>query len=390
LGFRFPVYDTVIMGDLHGRPDVLLQALNDLGLVGEDGRWSGGRRRFIQAGDVCDRGPEGLVLMDLLMRLQEEVQAAGGEVVCLLGNHDLYPVQAAGGIHQARSNWHCNGGGAAFNEWLGRMGRSDAGAEVAYPEAPYAEEFYGEFAADRPYGQWLRAHAIACRAGEYVVVHGGWPPGGPESVEAANAAWAGAPVDTKALAAALAPGGSLAEAYELLWARYQPAADVEAACLRLGCRGLIVGHTPVSGITSSCGGRLIQIDTGMYRTGVWTALALDEAGRPWALVQGQEPVLLEGDGVVPLPPAVSEGSSEAAAPPLYGPGSVVRMYRSADGAWRQYLAVEQVVQDRGYAWYVGIWHTLERGEWQTRAGRYPASKVDELGRAAEAGEVPGA
>jgi hypothetical protein len=40
-------------------------------------------------GDLVDRGPDGVGAIELVMRLQIEAQAAGGQVACVAGNHDL-------------------------------------------------------------------------------------------------------------------------------------------------------------------------------------------------------------------------------------------------------------------------------------------------------------
>ncbi len=40
-------------------------------------------------GDLCDRGPDGIGVIDLVMRLQTEARAVGGRVESLLGNHDV-------------------------------------------------------------------------------------------------------------------------------------------------------------------------------------------------------------------------------------------------------------------------------------------------------------
>lgn len=40
-------------------------------------------------GDFVDRGPDGIAVIDLVMRLQREAEAAGGAVHALLGNHEV-------------------------------------------------------------------------------------------------------------------------------------------------------------------------------------------------------------------------------------------------------------------------------------------------------------
>ncbi len=78
----------VAVGDVHGSFDGLTAILQETWLIDENLHWSGGRATLVQVGDLLDRGVRLPEVMDLMMRLQSEAAAAGGEVVCLLGNHE--------------------------------------------------------------------------------------------------------------------------------------------------------------------------------------------------------------------------------------------------------------------------------------------------------------
>ena len=43
----------------------------------------------MQTGDYLDRGTDIRQVLDLLMRLEREAKSAGGQVIALLGNHEL-------------------------------------------------------------------------------------------------------------------------------------------------------------------------------------------------------------------------------------------------------------------------------------------------------------
>jgi hypothetical protein len=78
----------VAIGDIHGAYDALVSILQRAGLVDEDLHWIGGGTTLVQTGDIFDRGVEVRKVLDLMMRLEQEAAAAGGEVVVLLGNHE--------------------------------------------------------------------------------------------------------------------------------------------------------------------------------------------------------------------------------------------------------------------------------------------------------------
>ena len=50
--------------------------------------WAAGRAHVVSLGDLLDRGADSRKVMDLLMRLQGEAAAAGGQLHVVLGNHE--------------------------------------------------------------------------------------------------------------------------------------------------------------------------------------------------------------------------------------------------------------------------------------------------------------
>jgi hypothetical protein len=84
---------TLVVGDVHGDRDGLVEVLAHAGLLDERRRWSGGDARLVQLGDCIDRGPQSDEVLDLVRRLQDEAPATGGEVVRLVGNHEMEPMR---------------------------------------------------------------------------------------------------------------------------------------------------------------------------------------------------------------------------------------------------------------------------------------------------------
>lgn len=78
-----------VVGDIHGCLQTLIRLLQREGFLGEALEWTGGQAQLWFLGDYTDRGPNGIGVIELLMRLEREAAAAGGAVHALLGNHDL-------------------------------------------------------------------------------------------------------------------------------------------------------------------------------------------------------------------------------------------------------------------------------------------------------------
>lgn len=109
-----------VVGDVHGYLDELLAALQEQGLIDAEGDWSAGNARLWFLGDFTDRGPDGIGVIDLVMRLSAQAAAAGGYCKALMGNHELLllgakrfgdtPVNSGAGTATFQAAWLLNGG----------------------------------------------------------------------------------------------------------------------------------------------------------------------------------------------------------------------------------------------------------------------------------------
>ena len=107
-----------VMGDIHGHPERLIELLRNAGLIGAHHAWTGADSALWLLGDLTDRGPDGIGVIETVRRLQGEAAAAGGAVNVLLGNHDILlvaasPFCAAAGPRATpvfQSDWLYNGG----------------------------------------------------------------------------------------------------------------------------------------------------------------------------------------------------------------------------------------------------------------------------------------
>lgn len=82
----------VIVGDVHGQFEPFVKILRHAGLIDGRNNWCGGHNRLVQMGDIFDRGPFSRKVDDLLDSIQKQAQEAQGEVVRLVGNHELEPL----------------------------------------------------------------------------------------------------------------------------------------------------------------------------------------------------------------------------------------------------------------------------------------------------------
>jgi hypothetical protein len=196
----------VAVGEVQGAYESLVRTLQASDLIDEELRWSGGDAILVQTGDFLDDGTRVLEVMDLLMRLQDEAEAAGGQVIVLLGNHEALNIlcirrsvnyetyqtfagadsevrQAA--AYEAERRWH--------DARAGQLGAEPAAAGeqnrenwlVVHP--PGYVEYVEAMSPSGRYGKWLRTLPAAAQVGDVVFLHGGISPElEGQSVEAIN------------------------------------------------------------------------------------------------------------------------------------------------------------------------------------------------------------
>lgn len=82
----------IAIGDIHGDYDNYLVALTAAGLVDKKGKWTGGATHLVQTGDIPDRGPDTLKIIEHLDKLAKQASRKGGRVHSLIGNHEAMNV----------------------------------------------------------------------------------------------------------------------------------------------------------------------------------------------------------------------------------------------------------------------------------------------------------
>jgi serine/threonine protein phosphatase 1 len=223
------------IGDVHGRFDLLERLLGE---IHSDLRHRPVRKALLVfVGDLIDRGPQSAEVIEHLRRYRRH----GVKTTFLLGNHEEVLLRILHGDAPLIAKWCSFGGAECLKSYgvdprqLSKLGEDEALAKVrkAIPKAHI---------------EFLESFADSCRFGDFLFVHAGIRPG----IE----------IDQQ-------------RQTDLRWIR-------EPFLLDETDHGFVVvhGHT----ITPEVEVRpnRVGIDTGAYRTGVLTALAI-ERDRTWFL-----------------------------------------------------------------------------------------------------------
>lgn len=229
----------VAIGDLHGDLQAARAALRTAGAIDDHDAWIGNDLVVIQLGDVLDRGDDESKVLALLDKLAKAAPAHGGQVIQLLGNHEL--MNAAGDFRYVT-----RGGAADFD--------GDRRRELA------------------PGGKWakrLADHNVIAIVGDTVLSHAGITSPWIAKVEATNLGsrcW----LDGQTGGAG-DPPPALANDDSPVWTRVWGASPADCSALdtvlgALGAKRMVVAHTVQNeGITSDCDGALWRIDVGLAK-----------------------------------------------------------------------------------------------------------------------------
>jgi hypothetical protein len=79
----------IAVGDLHGDLANTLHTFKIGGIIDDNHNWAAGNSIFVQTGDVVDRGADTIALYQLMIKLRKQAKKVGGQVIPLLGNHEV-------------------------------------------------------------------------------------------------------------------------------------------------------------------------------------------------------------------------------------------------------------------------------------------------------------
>jgi len=188
----------VAIADVHGAYPQLVALLQRIGLIDARRNWVGGSTVLVQTGDLIDRGAESRACLDLLMALETQAPRKGGEVIPLLGNHevlnlvgqlayvtpDIFKTFADSGSEKRRQRAY--GEYVKFLQAHAGHGHAlappaDEGKRAKWMEAhPLGfVEHRDAFGPKGKYGRWIRTHHAVVQIGDGVFLHGGLSPSFP-------------------------------------------------------------------------------------------------------------------------------------------------------------------------------------------------------------------
>ena len=224
-----------VIGDIHGRLD-LLDAL--LAKIHRELDERPARKTLLVfVGDLIDRGPSSAQVIERLRTYRRP----GVEPIFLLGNHEEVLLRILGGDSTPIASWLKFGGAQCLASY-----GADADALARGSDAEVLAEVRG--AIPKAHVDFLNSFADTCRFGDYLFVHAGIRPGVELDLQAQS---------------------------DLRWIRGPFLLDDSD-------HGFVVvhGHTITSGVDERV--NRIGIDTGAYRSGLLTALAI-EGEKRWFL-----------------------------------------------------------------------------------------------------------
>jgi Icc-related predicted phosphoesterase len=86
------------IGDIHGDYERFVELLIECNVISKDLNWIAGESTFVCIGDLVDRGPQSIPVIELCMDLEKQALDNGGYFTSLMGNHDALLIAASSSL----------------------------------------------------------------------------------------------------------------------------------------------------------------------------------------------------------------------------------------------------------------------------------------------------
>ncbi len=244
---KFTAKKLVVLSDVHGQFDVMVQLLQANKIIDQELKWTFADAHVVMIGDMFDRGPRVTEVLWLLYQLEAEAQTAGGAFHVMLGNHEAMVLYD----------------------------------DLRYINPKYAEaakllnETYpGLYSEHTVLGRWLRRKPMLLQVNDMLFVHGGLNPEYAAlklTIQETNEAF------RKSLGLARDTFKStplpafLYSSRGPIWYRgyfREPLIDstaLDSLLAQYAVKRMVVGHTTFRGVFSHFGGRIINTDTDIQK-----------------------------------------------------------------------------------------------------------------------------
>lgn len=172
----------VAFADVHGAFDDWTSMLQELGVVDAQLNWSGGKTHLVSLGDLIDRGPGSRKVVELLMKLDDQAERAGGAVHMVLGNHEIMVMTGdLRYVSPAEFAAFAPDESQADRDAMYAQYRSfNTGGEEAEVRATFNASYPAGFVAlrrafsqDGELGSWLIKQPFVIKVNDKVYMHGG-------------------------------------------------------------------------------------------------------------------------------------------------------------------------------------------------------------------------
>lgn len=358
----------IVIGDIHGRLDLLQESLKLKGIIDKNNRWIGENIQVVQMGDLIDRGPDSLKVIKFVHNLKKQARKKNSQFHVLLGNHEIMALFAGLGCDEAKMHWYYNGGDSVYSEWLKTTGREDY--DNSWPCLP---EFYEDFSPTGFYGKMLLNYRGLVEIDNILFSHGGVV----KEIPFNN-------LDEKIKGIFLKKdlsqyGKGIFSKRGIFWLRDYDEQEVEKINKLRGLRYQVVGHTPKNGISVELGGKLVFVDVGINQNDLPCAITLEgetiEIHTPYI----HKTIKSTEDRFIPLVRR-DRIKKYPYKNPKYKIGDLIKLFSVSGHKYDVYFKITGIIKDYNMKWYEGEFLYQKENGKKVELGRWPIGHIDKHGR----------